>query len=915
MVFCLSIIAPAIIVAPAQADTLDDIISETNAVYQFLDDTNKADIRAARSNLQTKDIDWDSILSPLLTDQVIEKFDGSEETAREKAKIAVEKFITATTEILYSQDADELKNTLIDYKNNNPEFKEFFQTLFGIGITLDDLYNFLSDTRAKLPDVISIADAPILANGNNQELINKIPKYMVDAMELAKELPANTQFNGKLAALGWSSKELVDQMQALAAVIDPDSKAQLAFALAAVRSETKMISPATVTVGQTPTFTIKIMGIDVTNFVAFYSTDSSKLEVSKNPQTGNFVFNAIAPGTVKVIVYRDYTGANPALDWLLEFNVNIVPEESDNALLSELIVTGQQLRPVFSPNIADYTVILTADPGVNFPVVSAKAYDGNANVVITQAQNTNPTAKIVVTASDGITKKTYTVTFSIEKPIPAGGGTITVGDIPVTIKPEVKSVGTQKEATLPALEVTGGAANVVIPANITVIGPAEWDGAITMPTAKEAPSAAVDGSNIVVIEVGAGKDANGKDIVLTFNKAVKIVLEGQKGKAAAYTRNGKLIPITRTISQNNQDTADREIPDGEEAYIDSENDKIIWTKHFTEFLSYTPTPTPDPGGGGGGAASFKGTTVKAATGGQINEAGAVIDIPANAFTSDFKVKVEKVSNIANLPIPEKSKFISDVIEITKDKSGNFSKPVTITLTFDKDEVDTNKYDLALYWLDTKTNKWSILDSVKLDMDAGKVSGDINHFTKFAVIATEKAAIPPEVVLTDIAGHWAEANIKALVATGAIAGYPDNTFKPNNNITRAEFASILVRAFNLEPKAGKIFNDTANSWAKDSIATAYAYGIIQGYSDTTFGPDDLITREQMAVMVVKAANLTDITNSEAFVDNDKISDWAQDAVAIAKANGIIAGYPDNTFNPQGNATRAEAATVILNAINK
>jgi len=657
MVFCLSIIAPAIIVAPAQADTLDDIISETNAVYQFLDDTNKADIRAARSNLQTKDIDWDSILSPLLTDQVIEKFDGSEETAREKAKIAVEKFITATTEILYSQDADELKNTLIDYKNNNPEFKEFFQTLFGIGITLDDLYNFLSDTRAKLPDVISIADAPILANGNNQELINKIPKYMVDAMELAKELPANTQFNGKLAALGWSSKELVDQMQALAAVIDPDSKAQLAFALAAVRSETKMISPATVTVGQTPTFTIKIMGIDVTNFVAFYSTDSSKLEVSKNPQTGNFVFNAIAPGTVKVIVYRDYTGANPTLDWLLEFNVNIVPEE------------------------------------------------------------------------------------------------------------------------------------------------------------------------------------------------------------------------------------------------------------------YTPTPTPDPGGGGGGAASFKGTTVKAATGGQINEAGAVIDIPANAFTSDFKVKVEKVSNIANLPIPEKSKFISDVIEITKDKSGNFSKPVTITLTFDKDEVDTNKYDLALYWLDTKTNKWSILDSVKLDMDAGKVSGDINHFTKFAVIATEKAAIPPEVVLTDIAGHWAEANIKALVATGAIAGYPDNTFKPNNNITRAEFASILVRAFNLEPKAGKIFNDTANSWAKDSIATAYAYGIIQGYSDTTFGPDDLITREQMAVMVVKAANLTDITNSEAFVDNDKISDWAQDAVAIAKANGIIAGYPDNTFNPQGNATRAEAATVILNAINK
>lgn len=172
-----------------------------------------------------------------------------------------------------------------------------------------------------------------------------------------------------------------------------------------------------------------------------------------------------------------------------------------------------------------------------------------------------------------------------------------------------------------------------------------------------------------------------------------------------------------------------------------------------------------------------------------------------------------------------------------------------------------------------------------------------------------------IVLTDITGHWAGNNINKLVKTGVISGYTDGTFKPDKTINRAEFVTIIVRAFKLQPKAGKVFADTANHWAKDSIATAAAYGIVNGYNSTKFGPDDNITREQMAVILDKALKLNNAAGGKNFTDQAKISTWAKDAVARVNQNGIFAGYPDNTFKPKASATRAEAASVILSALGK
>jgi hypothetical protein len=315
-------------------------------------------------------------------------------------------------------------------------------------------------------------------------------------------------------------------------------------------------------------------------------------------------------------------------------------------------------------------------------------------------------------------------------------------------------------------------------------------------------------------------------------------------------------------------------------------------------------------GGGGGSAAPDGTEIKIDKGGEVSEYGTTVEIPANAFAENFIVKVAKVSDVSGLTLPEGGQLVSEVLEITKDVKGDFTKPVTITMKFDKSKVDSEA-EVALYYYDTATKTWIKLDNIKVDWEKGTVSGEINHFTKFAVIAVTPEKAPP--VLTDIAGHWAEADIKTLVEKGAIAGYPDKTFRPNNNITRAEFATVLVKAFELEAKEGKVFTDTATHWAKEDIATANAYDIIKGYSDEKFGPNDQITREQAAVMIAKAADLTASEQAPVFSDSAKISDWARAAVAAAAEAEIIKGYPDGSFRPQGQATRAEAVTIIVRAM--
>jgi len=301
-------------------------------------------------------------------------------------------------------------------------------------------------------------------------------------------------------------------------------------------------------------------------------------------------------------------------------------------------------------------------------------------------------------------------------------------------------------------------------------------------------------------------------------------------------------------------------------------------------------------------------------GGTITIQGVEFTFPVGVFRSVFTVNIENVSNLKEEWRPKDNKIISRTYEITKNLDGIFDKPITITLPFDVGKMNQDSYTVAVYWLNEETGEWIPLDNIKADWITGKVSGVTNHFTKFAVLATEKPIEKPTIKLTDITGHWAEANIKQAVSDGFVSGYTDGTFKPDRTATRAEFAVMLMNALKLQGNGADLtFTDTAEigSWAQKAVAQAVKAGIIKGNEDGTFRPNAEITRSEMAVMVTRALNLTTESNAAtSFADDKDIPTWAKGAVAALLKMGIIDGEGRNKFDPQDKISRAEAVTALL-----
>jgi hypothetical protein len=166
-------------------------------------------------------------------------------------------------------------------------------------------------------------------------------------------------------------------------------------------------------------------------------------------------------------------------------------------------------------------------------------------------------------------------------------------------------------------------------------------------------------------------------------------------------------------------------------------------------------------------------------------------------------------------------------------------------------------------------------------------------------------------ITDISGHWAEAVIRDFINKGYVGGYSDSTFKPNNSITRAEFVTIVDNYFGLTQSSGKVFSDTSTHWAKTSIDIAVTNGVCNGKTATEFKPNDPITREEAAVMISNYKKLSDANHDKLnkFTDKSQVSIWAKDGVEGIIENGYMGGYSDNTFKPKNKITRAEAVVTL------
>lgn len=177
-------------------------------------------------------------------------------------------------------------------------------------------------------------------------------------------------------------------------------------------------------------------------------------------------------------------------------------------------------------------------------------------------------------------------------------------------------------------------------------------------------------------------------------------------------------------------------------------------------------------------------------------------------------------------------------------------------------------------------------------------------------------VPPAVdgKFTDLSlAPWAKEAIENLADKGIITGYADGSFGPNNNITRNEFLSILVRAFGLLDETAEYdFTDgDANAWYAKAVASAKKAGIVAGYADGSFGNGAYINRQDMASFIYRVGKV-EKAEGKTFADSSSIADYAKEAVDSLSAAGIINGMEDNTFAPYANATRAQVA-VIINAM--
>ncbi len=323
-------------------------------------------------------------------------------------------------------------------------------------------------------------------------------------------------------------------------------------------------------------------------------------------------------------------------------------------------------------------------------------------------------------------------------------------------------------------------------------------------------------------------------------------------------------------------------------------------------------------------------TVDPATGGTVSLGSSVsVNIPAGALngTASTTVAIQQVSNPPSAP--SGFMLLGSVYEFTVggQDSYQFAKEVTLTFTFDPSALAAGETP-TIYYYDESKQQWVSLGGT---VSGSMITVTVDHFTKFAVLAGQ-AATQPVPALTPVkaaifadvpSSFWAYGSIENLSGLGYISGYPDGSFKPDSTITRAEFVSILAKVLKLQPytsiKCSRLQRCGSGRMVLRLGKEAVYAGIVKGYS-SNFKPDDPITREQMAAILVNALNeqgqaKANMSAKTGFTDDAGISFWARGFVVVAVQDGLIKGYPDdNSFRPESSATRAEACAMIVNFLN-
>ncbi len=303
-----------------------------------------------------------------------------------------------------------------------------------------------------------------------------------------------------------------------------------------------------------------------------------------------------------------------------------------------------------------------------------------------------------------------------------------------------------------------------------------------------------------------------------------------------------------------------------------------------------------------------------------------ITVPAGAKEKAFTLTIEKIRN-QEIPVPENMSKQSPIFELETNVEGAFLQPIELEIILPQTGRDYSKA-YAVFRYDKAKQQW-------LDMQyCGKNYENSNYCAvslkqqgTLALFAVDEPDVnepnvekPNAILFKDITYHWANAFILQAAAAELISGDGSGLFAPDRPVTRAEFVSMLVRAQLVpetdEPTNDFIFTDNASipAWARTAVAQAGQAGIVSGYVDRTFRPEQTITRAETAVFLARALqlNLPEQTSAQ-FIDNASIPQWGKEAIAGVWKADIMHGQPGKRFDPSGRLTRAEAVVVILRSM--
>jgi len=262
------------------------------------------------------------------------------------------------------------------------------------------------------------------------------------------------------------------------------------------------------------------------------------------------------------------------------------------------------------------------------------------------------------------------------------------------------------------------------------------------------------------------------------------------------------------------------------------------------------------------------------------------------------------------------------VTATPDANGN----VTITLPYGTEVTSLNPT------FNVSTNAY-VVDGTKDRIAAGGTymvdSDDTFNFynsRQFTVVSEDGKATKTYTVTVKVSdqftdvnpGDWFYDNVMNAVANGYMSGLGDGTFGPMKTATRAQFASALACAMGYEAPEDPTTIDTpfvdvdADDWYAGAVAFCKENGIISGYEDTTFRPDQTITRQEAAAMLNNAFGLEASTDVSKFTDAGKIASWATAHVGAVANAELMNGDAAGTFRPTGTLTRAELASILMNA---